>query len=54
VPDADYARALGELAQAGYAAKAKEFAGRYAAHDPEAALATMIGRVEAALEKRAA
>ena len=54
VPDADYARALGELAQAGYAAKAKEFAARYAAHDPAAALATMVGRVEAALAGRAA
>lgn len=54
VPDADYAKALGELAAPGYAAKAKEFAARYAAHDPDAALATMIARVEAALERRAA
>jgi UDP:flavonoid glycosyltransferase YjiC (YdhE family) len=53
VPDADYAKALGDLAMPGYAAKAKEFAARYAAHDPAAALATMIARVEAALEKRA-
>jgi UDP:flavonoid glycosyltransferase YjiC (YdhE family) len=54
VPDADYAKALGELAAPGYAARAKEFAARYATHDPEAALATMVRRVEAALEKRAA
>ena len=54
VPDADYCKALGELAAPCYAARAKAFADRYAAHDPEAALATMIGRVEAALERRAA
>jgi UDP:flavonoid glycosyltransferase YjiC (YdhE family) len=54
VPDADYAKALGELATPRYAAKAKEFSARYAAHDPDAALATMIQRVEAALERRAA
>jgi len=54
VPDADYGKALAELATPRFAAKAQEFAARYAAHDPEAALGTMIGRVEAALERRAA
>lgn len=54
VPDADYAKAVGELATPHYAAKAREFAGRYGAHDPDAALKTMIRRVEEALEKKAA
>jgi UDP:flavonoid glycosyltransferase YjiC (YdhE family) len=54
VPDADYAKAIVELAGPAYAAKAQAFARRYAAHDPEAALATMVGRVEAALARRAA
>lgn len=49
-PDADYAKALGELAAPRYAALAKMFAARYASHDPQAALTTMIGRVEAALD----
>lgn len=54
VPDADYARALGELATPRYAAQATEFSARYAAHDPDAALATMIQRIEAALARQAA
>jgi len=50
VPDADYASALRALAaKAGYAAKAREFADRYARHERGAALATMIARIEAAL-----
>jgi len=50
VPDADYASALEALAaKAGYAAKAREFADRYARHERGAALATMIARIEAAL-----
>lgn len=54
VPDADYGRAIEELATPRFAAKAAEFAGRYANHDPDAALATMIRRVEAALAPQAA
>jgi UDP:flavonoid glycosyltransferase YjiC (YdhE family) len=54
VPDADYARALGELAGAAHAARARAFAGKYAAHRQESALATMIQRVEAALAPSAA
>jgi UDP:flavonoid glycosyltransferase YjiC (YdhE family) len=54
VPDADYAKAIGDLATQGYGAKAQAFAQKYAAHDPDAALATMIQRVEAALARRAA
>lgn len=54
VPDADYAKAIDELATPRFAAKAAEFAGRYANHDPDAALATMIRRVEAALAPQAA
>jgi UDP:flavonoid glycosyltransferase YjiC (YdhE family) len=50
VPNADYASALGALAEkAQYAEKAREFAGRYARHEKGAALATMIARIEAAL-----
>jgi UDP:flavonoid glycosyltransferase YjiC (YdhE family) len=50
VPAPDFDSALRELAaNAGHAAKAREFAQRYAAHDRGAALATMIARVEAAL-----
>ncbi|HTF13744.1 MAG TPA: nucleotide disphospho-sugar-binding domain-containing protein [Burkholderiales bacterium] len=50
VPDADYASALEALAaKAGYAAKAREFADRYARHERGAALATMTARIEAAL-----
>ena len=49
-PNADYASALGALTEkAGYAAKAREFAERYARHERGAALATMIARIEAAL-----
>jgi len=54
VPDADYAKALQELTASTFVQKAQAFAQRYAAHDPDAALATMIGRVESALERRAA
>ena len=53
VPDADYAKALGELAGPAHAAQAQAFAAKYAAHRQEAALATMIRRVEAALAERA-
>jgi UDP:flavonoid glycosyltransferase YjiC (YdhE family) len=50
VPNADYASALGALAEkAQYAAKAREFAERYAHHERGAALATMVARIEAAL-----
>jgi len=50
VANADFVSALRELAaNAGYAAKAREFAERYVAHDRGAALATMIGRIEGAL-----
>jgi len=50
VPNADYASALRALAEKGeYAAKAREFAARYARHDRGAALATIVARIEAAL-----
>jgi len=49
-PNADYASALKALAEKPkYAAKALEFADRYARHERGAALATMIARIEAAL-----
>jgi len=52
VPNADYASALRALAEKGeYAAKALEFAKRYARHERGAALATMIARIEAALQR---
>jgi hypothetical protein len=54
VPDADYEKAIGELSSAGHSAKAKAFAAQYAAHDPAAALVTMLQRVESALPRRAA
>ena len=55
VPDADYAEAIGDLAaNPVYAQKAREFAARYARHDPDAALATMIKRVEASLPRQPA
>lgn len=55
VPDADYGRALGELAaKPAYRERAGEFARRYATHDPDAALATMIARCEAAIARQAA
>ncbi len=48
--DADFGAAIAELwRDPKYARKASEFAARYRAHDRGAALATMIGRVEAAL-----
>jgi len=50
VPNADYAAALAALeANRGYAERARDFARRYTGHSREAALATMIARVEAAL-----
>jgi UDP:flavonoid glycosyltransferase YjiC (YdhE family) len=50
VPKADFTSALKSLAEnAGYGAKAREFAARYAGHSRDAALATMVGRIEAAL-----
>jgi hypothetical protein len=54
VPDADYGRAIEEVATPRFAAKAAEFAGKYAAHDPDTALATMIARCEAAIAREAA
>jgi UDP:flavonoid glycosyltransferase YjiC (YdhE family) len=54
-PGADYASAVGALAQEpGYAARAREFAQRYARHDPAAAQATIVARCEAAIAKAAA
>jgi UDP:flavonoid glycosyltransferase YjiC (YdhE family) len=51
-PNADYAAALAALAANGeYAAKAQDFARRYAGHSRDAALATMAGRIEASLER---
>jgi UDP:flavonoid glycosyltransferase YjiC (YdhE family) len=50
VPNADYAVALKALAEnEEYAARAREFAQRYAGHSRDAALATMVARIEAAL-----
>jgi hypothetical protein len=50
VPNADYASALKTLADnRAYGAKAREFAARYAGHSRNAALATMVARIEAAL-----
>jgi hypothetical protein len=55
VPDADYGKALSDLAgQGGYANRAREFAQRYAAHDPGATLSTMIRRIEAAIPPQSA
>jgi len=52
VPDADYAAALKALAEnPGYAEKARDFAGRYAGHSRDAALATMIERIEGVLPR---
>ncbi|MGH8686921.1 MAG: glycosyltransferase [Burkholderiales bacterium] len=48
VPGADYGKAVGELAAGPFAARAQAFAQRYANHDPDAALATMVDRVERA------
>jgi UDP:flavonoid glycosyltransferase YjiC (YdhE family) len=51
VSNADYVSALKALAEKGqYAAKARGFADRYAGHARGAALATMIARIEAALQ----
>ncbi len=55
VPDADYAVAVSDLAgKPAYAGKAREFARRYAVHDPDAALRTMVARCEAAIARQAA
>ena len=52
VPNADYPSALKALAEKReYAAKAREFAERYAGHSRAAALATMVARIEAALDR---
>lgn len=52
VPNADYAAALAALeASPGYAEKARDFARRYAGHSRDAALATMVARIEAALAR---
>ena len=52
VPNADYPSALKALAEnREYAAKAREFSGRYAGHSRAAALATMVARIEAALDR---
>jgi UDP:flavonoid glycosyltransferase YjiC (YdhE family) len=53
-PDTDFGAALAELAgNPAYAAKAREFARRYAGHDRAAALATMIARCESAIAEKA-
>jgi len=50
LPNADYAAALAAMeANRGYAEKAQDFARRYAGHSRNAALATMVARIEAAL-----
>jgi len=50
VANADYPAALAALAANGeHAAKAQDFARRYSGHSRAAALATMVGRIEAAL-----
>ena len=50
VPNADYAAALAALeGNRAYAEKAQDFARRYAGHSRDAALATMVARIEAAL-----
>jgi UDP:flavonoid glycosyltransferase YjiC (YdhE family) len=52
VPNADYPSALKALADnPEYAAKAREFAERYAGHSRAVALATMVARIEAALDR---
>jgi hypothetical protein len=45
---------MDELARGGYAVKAREFAQRYATHDPDSALATMIKRIESTIDRQAA
>ena len=54
VPNPDYARALDDLeGNAKYAARAREFSARYAGHDRDTALRTIIARVEAAVARPA-
>jgi len=54
VPDADYGRAIDALMRPEHVERARDFARRYAAHDPDAALATMVERVERSLSRRSA
>jgi hypothetical protein len=55
VRHADHASAIAALAERPeYAARARQFAQRYAAHDAAAAQATMIARCEAAIARAAA
>jgi UDP:flavonoid glycosyltransferase YjiC (YdhE family) len=54
VPDAAYGKAIDALASGTHGSAAKAFARRYAGHDPAAALATMVQRVERAVTRRAA
>jgi UDP:flavonoid glycosyltransferase YjiC (YdhE family) len=54
VPDADYGRAIDALMRSEHVERARDFARRYAAHDPDAALATMVERVERSLSRRPA
>jgi hypothetical protein len=54
VPDADYESGLNSLVDGQHASRARAFAQRYALHDPEAALATMIRRIESGIARRAA
>ena len=53
LPDADFAAALSRLSSdRSYAVKADEFAQKYGHHDRSEALASMVGRCEAALAAR--
>lgn len=54
VPDADYLKAFDALGTGRYGSAARAFAQRYADHDADAALATMVQRVERAVAGRAA
>ena len=52
MPNTDYAAALAALAgNLEYAVKARDFARRYSGHSRDAALVTMVGRLEAALHQ---
>ncbi|MGD9953589.1 MAG: glycosyltransferase [Burkholderiales bacterium] len=54
VPDADYGKAIDTLGAASHGAAARGFAQRYAGHDADAALATMIQRIERAVDRQSA
>jgi UDP:flavonoid glycosyltransferase YjiC (YdhE family) len=54
VPDADYGKAIEALGSGARGSVARAFAQRYAGHDADAALATMIQRIERAVARRAA